>query len=65
MVFHGYASMEIQSTNSDIPVEESSIRVLIDVDVIGNVINPSVENALAQFMECEDGYQSFAKTKNL
>jgi ABC-type glycerol-3-phosphate transport system substrate-binding protein len=62
LVLHGCRSTDNPSTVSDIPVEESSIRVLIDLDVTGNILSPSAEEALKQFIESEDGYQSFTKT---
>lgn len=50
---------EPRDETPEAPVEESSLRVLIDLDIGSNIIEPKLKRALDEYMETDDGWTSF------
>lgn len=51
-----------QTKEPEVPIEESSLRVLVDLDAGSYIIQPSVKRALEKFIETDEGYNSFSST---
>ncbi len=52
-----------ESQAPEVPVEESSLRVLMDLDMGSNIVEPKLKRALEKYLETEDGgFQSFQST---